>query len=203
MKTLLLETSKRSTGISAFTLVEAVFAGFIFAILLLLGVIGLQIFAARVSQITSAKLIFSADSREVLNQIRSDVRGASSVVVGNYTTNGAFSTIATGTNQIGNALKVFGSTDTNNFNIYYLDANADTLSYVSTNGVVTKMARNVVNTTCFQAEDFQGNTNTSPQNKCVIRVNLQFSTQEYGYAANRTNYYQLQTRVSPRAPDLE
>ncbi|MGA2028506.1 MAG: hypothetical protein ABSG87_00320 [Verrucomicrobiota bacterium] len=201
--------------VSAFTLVEIMVASFIFVSFVVGGMVAMQIFGIRNYQLSATKLMSSADSVKVLANIRDQIRGAASVQVGTMSsTNPAgFLAITNGMNQVGNALQVFPiGTNFTSYTIFYMDAPTTNLYYISTtNDTQTATAANpgvllarwvVNNTNCFQAEDFAGNILTNNQNNCTIHVALQFWEQEYSFQKYSTNFYLLETRVTPRSPDL-
>jgi hypothetical protein len=201
---------------SAFTLVEIMVSSFIFVILIVGGMIAMQTFGIRAYQLSATKLMATADSVKVLANIRDQIRGAAAVQVGTMSsTNPAgFLSIGNGTNQIGNALQVFANVnDTNDYSIFYVDAPNTNLYYIinTTNNPQTATAANpgvllahwvVSNTHCFQAEDFAGNILNNNQNNCTIHVALQFQELEYAFHYNSTNFYYLESRATPRSPDL-
>jgi hypothetical protein len=198
--------------VSAFTLAEIMIASFVFVSLIVGGMIAMQIFGIRTYQLSATKLMAGSDSLKVLSNIRDQIRGAASVQVGTLSSTNAsgFLAIGDGTNQVGNALQVFPTaTNTTSYTIFYMDAANTNLYYINNNQTATAanpgvlLARWVVNNTnCFQAEDFAGNILTNNQNNCTVHVALQFWEQEYAFRNNSTNFYLLETRATPRAPDL-
>jgi hypothetical protein len=197
--------------VSAFTLVEMMMTSFVFCILIVGGMVAMQIFGIRTYQLSATKLTVSADGLKALDQIRDQIRGAASVQVGTMSSTNlnGFMAIGNGTNQIGNAVQVFpiGNNYTT-YTIFYVDAANTNLYYVnntltaSANNPGALLARWVVNTNCFQAEDFTNNILTENQNNCTIHMTLQFWEKEYAFQKNSTNFYLLDTRATPRSPDL-
>jgi type II secretory pathway pseudopilin PulG len=194
---------------AAFTLVEMMIGVGIFLGIFIGVMVGLQIFGLRVYTLSATKLSATADARRTLNTLREQIRSARLVYVGTYT-NGAFSRIANGQPQTGNALELY-SVGTNDMTIsstpviYYQDSSSATNAlYDVNNGVVSLLADYVTNYDVFTAEDYQASTLTSYDNNPVIRVTLQFYQWEYplGFVGtsgvNAYNFYRLQTRVSPR-----
>ena len=145
--------------------------------------VGLQIFGLRVYTLAATKLSATADARKTLNALREEIRSAKMVYVGTYA-NGAFSRIANGLPQTGNALEIY-SADTNDMPgtmpvVYYQSSSGSTNAlYSVSNNVVSMMANYVTNYYVFTAEDYQTNTLTSYDNNPVIRVTLQFYQWEY------------------------
>lgn len=194
---------------SAFTLPEIVITTGIFVTLIIGGMIAMQVFGIRVYQLTTTKLTASAGSLRALDQIRDQIRGAAILYVGSFsstsqsTTN--FAAIGDGTNQVGNALELYTTTNTANYEIFYVDS-VNTNLYVinggSTNFPGTLLARWIVSgTNSFKAENFQGTILTASQNNCTIMVTLQFQQAEYAFAKNMTNFTQIQTLATPRGPN--
>jgi prepilin-type N-terminal cleavage/methylation domain-containing protein len=191
---------------TGFTLVELMMGMGIFLVVFVGVMVGLQVFGLRVYTLSATKLTATADARKSLNMLRWQIRSAKVVQVGNYT-NGAFSRIANGLPQTGNALEIYfnGTNDEPNQIpvIYYQDAGAANLYSVS-NGMVQRLASYVTNQYVFTAEDYQANTLSSYDNNPVIRVTLKFYQWQYpiGFigtnALNAYNHYRLQTRISRR-----
>ena len=69
-------------------------------------IVGLQIFGMRVYTLAATKLTATEDARKTLNVLRGQIRSAKLVYVGTYA-NGAFSRIADGLPQTGNALEIY------------------------------------------------------------------------------------------------
>jgi hypothetical protein len=204
---------------SAFTLPEILISSTIFVALISIGMVTLQLFGIRSGQLSATKMVSTADSLRTIAQFRDQVRGAAAVQVGFFTSNTlAFTTNADGTGQIGNAVQVFPTVTTNAntvnlnaYSIFYLNTNsvnanlANLYIYsIDTNGNVFNelLASSVVNTNCFFAEDFNGNVLSNNQNNCAIHLMLQFYSNVYVFGNLRTNFYYLDTRATPRAPNL-
>jgi hypothetical protein len=203
---------------SAFTLPEILISSTIFVALISIGMVTLQLFGIRSGQLSATKMVSTADSLRTIAQFRDQVRGAAAVQVGSFTSNTlAFTTNADGTSQLGNAVQVFptvnagaNTVNTNTYAIFYLTPNSNTnfanlyVYSVPASGSPTTelLASSVLNTNCFYAEDFNGNVLANNQNNCAIHLMLQFYSSEYVFGNNRTNYYYLDTRATPRAPNL-
>jgi prepilin-type N-terminal cleavage/methylation domain-containing protein len=205
--------SKNQTCLRAsrtgFTLPEILITSTIFVTLVTVGMIAVQLFGIRYEQLSQAKLVATADSLRTLSQFRDQIRGASQVQIGTFSSSSpTFVTNANGTSQIGNAVQVYPSTNTTQYLIFYRDTVNTNLYYVTNNQSVTTsspgflLARWVSNTNCFQAEDTSGKVLTNVQNNCAIHMTLQFFEKLYVFSGNPTNYYYLDTRASPRAPNV-
>jgi len=181
---------------SAFTLAEMMLASGIFS-MLVAGLVSAQVFGLKMYVISDAKMTVGADARRVLNNVRDEIRGGKLLYVGNGD-NHSFNLLPDNSPRIGNALRVCATTDTNSYVYYYVDTNQCCLSrMVSSNSLVTVIARNVTNQFAFRAEDFQGNALTNYVNNRVINMTLQVL--ESGWGGTMGQFYQLQTRIARRA----
>jgi hypothetical protein len=202
------QTRMRMTA-SAFTLPEVVITAGLFVTFVIGGMLAMQVFGIRVYQLTTTQLKASADSLRALDRIRDQIRGAAILYVGTFkSTSGNptnFITIGDGTNQVGNALELFTTTNTANYEIFYVDpikTNLYVINGSSTNLPGTLLAQWIINATnSFKAENFQGTILTASQNNCTILVTLQFRQAEYAFAKNMTNFSQIQTLATPRGPN--
>jgi prepilin-type N-terminal cleavage/methylation domain-containing protein len=181
---------------SGFTLPEILISSTIFVALVTVGMIAIQLFGIRYYQLSQAKLQATADSLRTLSQFRDQIRGAAEVQIGSFSSSSpTFVTNANGTSQIGNAVQVYPSTNTASYLIFYRDT-------VTTSSPGFLLARWVSNTNCFQAEDQTGNVLTTVQNDSAIHMTLQFFEKLHVFSGNPTNYYYLETRATPRAPNI-
>jgi hypothetical protein len=195
---------------SAFTLPEILISSTVFVTFITLGMIGVQLFGIRSGQLSATKMVASADSLRTLSQVRDQVRGAAAVQVGNFTSNTAtFTAIGHGTNQSGNAVQVFPGTNMANYLVFYRNIDSTNTPHlyvytVASDGTTSSqlLAKWVKNTNCFSAEDHTGTILTSGQNDCTIYMSLQFYEKEYVFSSHPTNYYYLETRATPRAPNI-
>jgi len=181
-----------------FTLAEMLVTSTIFLVIIVAAMISVQLYGLRVYNLATTKV------SATINDIRDRVRSAQVVYVGIYT-NSAFSSIASGQNQIGNAVQIFPATNTATVNaiVFYMNPTNPSLNMVS-NGVDSVEANYVTNYNCFQAEDYQGNILTNYNNNPVIAVTMMFSQLAFpvGYvgsvATNAYDYYRLHTRITRR-----
>lgn len=200
----------------AFTLVEAVTAFGIFVTLLVGTMVGIQVFGLRLYTLGGTKLSAMEDGLVVLNNIRDAIRSSKNVDVGNLTTTSDPTTFTlTGTNaNVGNALRIYSTTNTFPLTVYYLDTTGGT-NYLrmatsadgSTFGSGVILASYITNLSVFDAEDYQGNILTNDSNNRVIRMELDFYQWEYpvgyvgGVGANAYDFYKLTTKISRRLLD--
>jgi Tfp pilus assembly protein PilW len=186
----------------AFTLVEFQMA---FAIIMLVisGVISSHVFGLKLNEATRAKLSASDAARHALNKLVGDIRSAKTIDVGNGTYS-AFTAITNGEIQQGSALRIFPTTDSSSYIVYYRDSSDSTLKRASTSAATpVKVAEFLTNTVIFTSENYLGAPLTDNDNNRVIGINLRFYQIRYpimqigngGYF----DYYQVNTKVTRRA----
>jgi len=196
MKTLsdyrLREALPRPMKTRAFTLVEMMVAMAVFMILVM-AMISVQLFGFKINSLTTSKLKFTATSLKTLDQIQDDVRGASSVVVGNGTSLASFSATTTS----GNALLIQPFSGGNN--LIYLATNTGTLYRIySTSNIIT-LGSQITNQVVFQTVDYNGNnTSSTGTEHYAIRMTLNFMQVNYRAPNTVADYYTFQTVMTPR-----
>lgn len=215
-----IQTKSKRARLSGFTLAEIMICSAIF-VMLVTAIVETQIFGLQVYTLAATKLTATAGGRKALNMIRDQVREAKIVDVGIYTNSAAtFYFIGPGTNQIGNALIIFPTTNTAYGTIFFKDQTIGNLCSVyitngsySTNGLVftgttSGLATNVpfiTNYFVFDTENYQGTVLTNKSNNRIIHMTLQFYQWEYPVAGAGNgamyDYYELHTRVTRRAID--
>jgi Tfp pilus assembly protein PilW len=201
----------------AFTLAEMMVAMFIF-VFMVLGVLYVWMFGMRFDQLTCSKLGASDKSRMSFDQLTHDIRAAKWWKVGNGSgTN--FTVCGNATNQIGNALKLSSSADTNSpaYVIYWFDATACQLCRLS-NGLpaIQIMAQSLTNTgvlgngttntsMTFYAEKYDGTRAMDWQYKYAIVTTMEFC--QYQYPLTRVgpgyyyDYYRIQLKAASHCPN--
>lgn len=189
-------------SVRAFTLPEIMTVMALFT-LVIAGMLSSQLFGMRMYRISETKLLATAGARRALDRVRDEIRAGKLLKVGNGN-DAAFAVVADNEPQIGNALQIHATTDTNTFVRYYLDANAKCLKrLVSGSGEVQVVANYITNRLVFQAQDFMGNVLTNRQNNRVIQMTLEFYQWEFPAArvgsGGMYDYYRLQTRITRRA----
>lgn len=214
-------------AVSAFTVVEMTIVALIFS-WLVISLVGLQIFALRIYTLAATKISATTGGRQVLNQMRDQIREANQVYVGNCTVGSSSFVQISGTNAAqGNALQIIFNTNApKTYALYYLDTNScaptdnvlmeytftPTFSnniVVSTNITTLAVATYLTNLIVFDAEDYTNHILTNSQNNQVIRITFQFSQWEYpiavigGQSLNAYDYYQLRTKITRRAPEID
>jgi len=183
-------------NLRAFTLVELMITMAIF-MMLVLAMVGVQIFGFKINSLTTSKLISTAYSLKALDQIQSQVRGASSAVVGTGTSLASF----TATSTTGPALMIFSPTGGSN--LLYLSTNTGGLYEIfSANNQQMTVASNLTNQVLFQTVDCHGNNiSSSGLEHYAIRMTLQFYKVDYQVPTNVSSYYTFQTEMTPRSQD--
>ena len=206
----------RGRRAQAFTLAEMMISVFIF-VFMVLGVIYVWMFAMRFDELSCSKLGASDKSRMSFDMLTSDIRAAKwwKVGTGDHT---SFTACGNQTNQVGNALKLSSSGDTNSpaYIIYYFDTAACTLCRLS-NGVPTikiiaqsltnsgTLGNGTTNTSMtFYAEKYDGTRALDWQYKYAIVTTMEFC--QYQYPLTKVgpgyyfNYYRIQIKAASHCP---
>jgi Tfp pilus assembly protein PilW len=173
--------------------------------MVLAAVISCHLLGLRLFELTKAKLGASDDARHAIGLLISEIRSAKIVRVGSGDLD-SFTAVGVNTPHRGNALEVYATTNTNFWVRYFLDS--DKKLKRATNGASTArvIASSISNSNqpVFSAEDFTGTPLLNNSRDYVIGLNLQFSQLQYPEVeigpGQFYDYYQLQTRVTPRAP---
>ena len=161
-----------SASASGFTLPEVTMAMGLL-VLLLGGAVASHIFGALLLEKNSAKATASAEARQNITTLMSEVCSAKNVLVGNGSSS-SFSGAGADLPQQGNALQIYPSSDTNVFIRYFLDTTAMALTRMTNGGAAVTLASGISNSVLFTVEDLAGNVLTNNQNNSVIGLNLQF-----------------------------
>jgi hypothetical protein len=187
----------------AFTLTE-VMVSMAVMLMMLGGILSTHLFGLRMYDLTRAKLGASDDARNTISRIVLDIRAAKVVRIGSGSLS-SFTECAMDTPQKGNAIQLYPTAQTNQFIRYYMDASDSTLKR-TTNGatVATVIAHSISNLTVFTSEDHAGNVVTNNEISRVIGLTMHF-VQLYNPSlpigpGNHFDFYQLSTRITPRAP---
>lgn len=183
---------------AAFTLLEMLTTVAVF-LLTVTAVLSSHIMGLKMYNISAAKLGASAGARSSLNQIRNEVRAGKLLFVGNGNADG-FSRIKSGAPQIGNALQVYPSVNTNIWVRFYLDAKTQSLRRATSGGSTEVVASYITNTSPFSAENYAGTVLTNDTNHRLVRMLLEFYQWEFpiAKAGGHYDYYRLQTRITRR-----
>jgi len=189
-------------GQSAFTLAEIQVA---MAVIMLVigGVISSHIFGLKLNEATRAKLSASDAARNAINKLVADVRSAKSIQVGNGTY-AAFTALADGQIQQGAALRIYPTTNTSSYIVYYRDNSDSTLKRATTSAPTPRVvAEFLTNTVVFTSENYDNVILSDSQNNRVIGVSMQFYQIQYPVVTvgqgGYFDYYQVKTKITRRA----
>jgi len=199
-----LSVGRAHRRIRAFTLPELMVTMAVFTILMA-GMLAAHMMGMRMRKSSETKLSSTASARRALNNIRDEVRTAKTLSIGSGAQS-SFTQVPNLSQQIGNSLQIYATTNTNNFVRYYMDPSEQSLMRVSSsNNTPQVIAENITNQLVFAAEDFKGNVLTNTQNNRTIRMMLEFYQKEYALAKTTNggmyDYYRVQTRITRRAID--
>jgi prepilin-type N-terminal cleavage/methylation domain-containing protein len=208
LKSAIARKNFRSTKLGL-TIIEMMITMAIFG-MAMMAFIYAYIFGLKQDQLVQSKLGASDESRRSFEKVARDIRCANSHAVGSYNiSTKVFSPIINGTNQIGNAIRIYLSA-TNAANIiYYFDATGAsstwTLNRIHTGDTApTVIASHLQNSATFTAEDFSGTVQKSMLDKDVIHFSLDFC--EYQYPLTKVgagllyDRYVMDFRATPHVP---
>lgn len=186
----------------AFTLAE-IQVSMAIIMLVIGGVISSHVFGLKLNEATRAKLSASDAARNALNRLVGDVRSAKTIQIGSGSYS-AFNPVSDGSSQRGSALRIYPTTNTNSFVVYYLDSSDSKLKKASTTATTPiTVAEYLTNTVIFTSENHLGTVLTDNQNNRVIGVNMQFYQIRYPIttigSGGYFDYYQVQTKITRRA----
>lgn len=196
---------------SGFTLVEAITAATLVA-LVGAALFEAQLMALRLSELVESKGGSSDAARGVLQMLPVNIRSAKSWQIGSLSgTN--FVAITNGPIQ-GQALQLCQTTNGSQFTVYYFITNAGPsggvlMSSPMPNWSPVVVASNLINTMQFDAELYNGTTETNDVNqtayKNIIHTTLQFCQFQYPLTSVGSNglynYYRLDFRATPHLPE--
>lgn len=165
------------------------------------GVLASHLFGLRMIEITKIKLAVSDSIPRGIEEMRSEVQSAKIVLIG-LGNSDTFTPALDNAPQVGNAIQIYRTSDTNVFIRYYLDTKDKALKRLGTNAAVTVVAEIIGNTTIFAAEDFKGNTLTNKDDRSLIGVNmaiseLKSSDIKFG-PGNHYTHYPMRTKIARR-----
>lgn len=192
----------------AFTLIEALIAST--TLVLIIGsVIMCNLYGLAMAQRQQIWLGASDDSAQCIGTLMSDIRQANTLYVGTYTSN-VFTAVASSGQQSGNALKIYPTTNTTPWTIYYYDSVSNNLDrtnyYTSGSGDFKLVSANPITNDSthpiFTEVDYTGTPLTIATPVASISIYLSFTKLqdpeiviENGSAVD---LYQIITTVTPR-----
>lgn len=187
----------------ALTLAEMLITMAVFS-LVVIGLVYTGMFCLSLDQLANSKIGASDSARRGFDQLSSDIRTAKMWFIGSGNQT-SFTPCGNATNQVGNALRVHYTSDTNSFVVYFFDTNACAL-YRYTNGMSTSklIVNGLTNASgtsmSFHAERYDGTTLSDLQFKYVIVAVLEFC--QYQYPLTKVgpnyfyNYYKMQLKLA-------
>lgn len=161
--------------------------------------IAIHYFGFRMFEKTRVTLDCSDQARTLVSLLRDEIRSAAILEVGDGNP-GYFQTVADNKPQVGTALKIFPSADTNYYTLYYLGTDGALRRYMSLSKRLQTLARDLTNQVVFAAEDFSGTVLTNRENNRVIDINLEFAVNRESNQKGGpfVRYYQVQTKATRR-----
>lgn len=191
-------SNTRICGSLAFTLVELTITMGIF-LMVISATISSHLWGARMSETSNLKLGVNDELRRVSGLLFSDVCSAKVISIGN---GGAASFVSNPNyiQQVGNALQIYSTTNTNYFVRYFHDA-ADNKLKRMTNGpsVCQVIAGSITNHFIFTSESYQGTVLTNNSSPRSIGLTLQcFQPRVWISGSNGGYKYQLKTLMTVR-----
>jgi hypothetical protein len=190
-----------ATGAHAFTITEMMISTAVLTVVLG-GLLTTHLFAARLFQLTKAKLGANQDARIAISKLGDEIRTAKWIRVG-FGSASSFTESADDTAQAGTAIELYSTPSTNPCIRYFLDTNANALYRVTTaNPTPDLIANFVTNRVVFTSENSSGVTLTNNENNRVIGLCLSFYQIQYPIIkigpGEYYDYYQLRTRFTRR-----
>jgi hypothetical protein len=138
-------------------------------------VIGSNIIGMRIFQLSKAKLGASDEARASISHLLDEIRSCKTVDVGNGGP-GSFVEITDGNTMRGGAIRLFSTTNSSPYIIYYRNNALNTISrYDSATGLEQVILNAVTNTLVFTSETYAGTVLTNSQNNRVIGIQFQFN----------------------------
>ena len=187
-----------ATGCAAFTLPEVLITMTI-CVLISIAVIASQVFGARLTQFTQAKVNTSDNARSLMRLLSSDIQSARLIRVGQGNAS-SFTEAAIDAPQQGNAIEVYPTSDPTPLVRYFRNASDSKLKRLNSDGSVSDLASYITNAIVFTAEDFRGNMLTTHQHNAVIAIDLQFNRLKNPDLpvgpGEHYKWYRFQTRIA-------
>ncbi len=193
-----IQSSSNSPRNGGFTLVELMISMTILS-LLIGGIVYANVYGLKMCEMTKKKLERSHDARAAVGQIANEVRSAKMAAIGEVNA-GTFMAKLQGEKQMGNALIVYPTTNTNSYVVYFLNTADKTFRrYTSVTKTPVALAGMVTNTAVFRMQNYSGNVLTNAQNSWVINMKLEFfQPREFSEA----EYYKLETAMTRRVTGI-
>jgi hypothetical protein len=200
-------TTANPRGNPAFTLVEALISSGIL-VMLVMSIILCNLWGLSMSAREQIWLGSSDDSGKAIGKLYSDIRGAASNIVGSFGANG-FVPVGFNTNQSGNALMVYPSTNASNWVLYYYNSTSNLLirtNYTgNTNGDFGLVTANHITNDkpIFNLTDYLGNILTNPVATPAVQVYLAFTKLQDAQIeiapGSPVDFYTVRTTITSRS----
>ena len=184
-----------SQRIGAFTMPEMMVAMAIFS-LVIAAVLACHLAGLEFNEFVRPKVQNAQYARQTVSKIIEQVRCAQSIQVGAGTTN-SFTPVPANKPQVGNAVRIFTTTNAAPYIYYYQDSFASVLVMIpvsSSNGQT--IATCVTNTAVFSLEDFSGNVLTNNANNAVFSMLVQMLRPSN--KAGMSDAYQIRVKTTRR-----
>jgi len=205
MKPTIAQSSRRGRG-RGFTLAELMIASA--TLVMVFGaVIAINLWGLAMTQRSEIWLLTSDDSRRSMGMLHEDVRTASTIYVGTGSLAG-FTNVGASNLQAGNAMKLYASTNTNKWTLYYYDAPSSTLYRTNWDGTSVGdfrivSANPVTNYNyIFTMQDYLGNVLSNATPYPVIGVYLSFTALQNPQIeiapGSPVDFYQINSKIAPR-----
>ncbi|HXR07094.1 MAG TPA: hypothetical protein VN765_07175 [Candidatus Acidoferrum sp.] len=170
-------------------------------------VIAINLWGLAMTQRSSIWNVTGDDARKSMAMLHQDVRTAYAIYVGTGSLSG-FTNAASTNIQAGNAMKLFASTNTNNWTLYYYDPAASTLYRTNWDGTSVGdfrivSANPITNDNyIFTMQDYLGNILSNSTPYPVINIYLSFvklqNPQIDIAPGNPVDFYQINSKIAPR-----
>jgi prepilin-type N-terminal cleavage/methylation domain len=186
-----------------FTLTEVMIT-MALVLIVLATVLSCHLFGMRLFEVTKAKLGASDEARGAISTLISEIRSAKKLRIGSGTL-ASFAEVIPNQPQVGNAIQIYPTINTNSFIRYFWDSTDQKLKRATNDAAEAYVvAHSISNQIVFTAEDYAGQVLTNNDNNRVIGLSLQFYQLQYPAVSigpgNHYDYYQLRTKITRRAP---
>jgi len=173
-------------------------------LIVLAAVLSCHLFGMRLFELTKAKLGASDEARGAISTLISEIRSAKKLRIGSGTL-ASFAEVIPNQPQVGNAIQIYPTINTNSFIRYFWDSTDQKLKRATNDAAEAYVvAHSISNQIVFTAEDYAGQVLTNNDNNRVIGLSLQFYQLQYPAVSigpgNHYDYYQLRTKITRRAP---
>jgi uncharacterized membrane protein len=198
--------ASRSRMGRGFTLAELMMASTTM-VLVLGAIVALNLWGLAMTRRSQIWLMANDDARKGMGMLHLDVRAAGAVYVGSGDLNG-FTNAGASNIQAGDALKVYASTNTNSWSLYYYNTASNTLYRTNWDGLATGnfdtvLANPITNDSfIFTEQDYLGNILSNATPFPVIAIYLSFTKLQNPQIViapgQPVDFYQINSKIAPR-----